>query len=302
MKMKSFVIQSIAAAGLLLAVDVTVVAARVALAQKDVADAFAVPPETVAVFIGNSHTGCTFTEAPEFRNRVVWRSSTGFMLHYLRFLELERRGAFDNGVRFCVLDCDTSALNRFTKEVIVENAPEALPYLWRYWPSLPFQKMAILKEVLSRPNCEYQFIDPPPMTNVPDWTTRTKDEKWSYLKGFYTTRGVRETQWESDAFPLDWQSCFYGMVSDMKARCAKRNIRLILVATPLASDNPDRTDPNRGQRITDLATRVRAFGVEYCDFRLACPDEKFRDAGHLLPRSSYEFTKRFYAEVLKIPD
>ena len=59
--MRKFVIQSIAATGLLLAVDVAVIVVRVALAQKDMADAFAVPPETVAVFIGNSHTGCTFT-------------------------------------------------------------------------------------------------------------------------------------------------------------------------------------------------------------------------------------------------
>ena len=88
------------------------------------------------------------------------------------------------------------------------------------------------------------------------------------------------------------------MIGDMKARCAKRNIRLILVATPLASDYPDRN----AQRLTDVAARVRALGVEYCDFRLACADEKFRDAGHLLPSSSYEFTKRFYAEVLKIRD
>ena len=30
-------------------------------------------------------------------------------------------------------------------------------------------------------------------------------------------------------------------------------------------------------------------------------DDQFRDAGHLLRRSAYDFTKKFYAEVLKNP-
>ena len=30
-------------------------------------------------------------------------------------------------------------------------------------------------------------------------------------------------------------------------------------------------------------------------------DDQFRDAGHLLRRSAYDFTKKFYAEVLKLP-
>ena len=43
-------------------------------------------------------------------------------------------------------------------------------------------------------------------------------------------------------------------------------------------------------------------GVRACVvYRAACPDNKFRDAGHLLHSSAYEFTKKFYAEVLKLP-
>ena len=43
------------------------------------------------------------------------------------------------------------------------------------------------------------------------------------------------------------------------------------------------------------------MGIEYYDYRAACADNKFRDAGHLLRSSAYEFTKKFYAEVLKLP-
>ena len=52
---------------------------------------------------------------------------------------------------------------------------------------------------------------------------------------------------------------------------------------------------------TAVSAHVREMGVEYYDFRTACPDDQFRDAGHLLRRSAYEFTKKFYAEVLKLP-
>ena len=298
--MKRFLIKVLFAAVFALLVPVCVIVCRIALAQRVVDEAFDVPPGTQVVFIGNSHTGCTWTEAPEFRNRVVWCSATGFMFHYLRFREVERQGALDRGVKVCVLDCDSSALNRFTKDTLVQNALAALSYLWRYLPLLPFQKLAIVREALLHPNCTYALAEEP-KGEVPDWTTRTKEEKESYLKRFYTPAGILETQWDSDAFPRDWQNRFYEMVADMKARCDKRGIRLILFAAPLASQYPDRNDPLIYRRISSVAEKIRSMGIEYYDYRAACPDNKFRDAGHLLRSSAYEFTKKFYAEVLKLP-
>ena len=295
--MRKFVIQSIAAAGLLLAVDVAVIVVRVALAQKDVAAAFTVPPETEVVFIGNSHTGCTFTEAPEFRNRAVWRSATGFMLHYLRFLELERHGAFDGDVKACIVDCDAPSLLRCSRESATQNFLDMLPLTWRYWDRTLLTKGEILRAVLTHPGKGFGFRETPP-PEVPNWATRPAEER----KRLQTSQVVNVSRFRlsdivSDEYPHDWLNRILDRVRDMKARCDRHGVRLILFASPVASDAHERTNLDTWGLVTKLATRVRALGVEYCDFRLACPDEKFRDAGHLLRSSSYEFTKRFYAEV-----
>ena len=91
------------------------------------------------------------------------------------------------------------------------------------------------------------------------------------------------------------------MVADMKARCDKRGIRLIFFAAPLASDSLDRNIPFVHQSISSVAEKIRMMGVEYYDYRMALPDNKFRDAEHLLPSSAYGFTKKFYEDVLKQP-
>ena len=300
--MRKFVIQSIAAAGLLLAVDVAVIVVRVALAQKDAAAAFAVPPETEVVFIGNSHTGCTFTEASEFRNRVVWRHATGFTLHYLRFLELERRGAFDGNVKACVVDCDWPALDGCSRKCEVSNFLDCLPVTWRYWDKTLLTKGEILRAVLTHPGREFYYSCETPPPEVPNWTTRTAEERANLMKPMDpNARTFRRAGNAFVDYPHDWQSRVLDMIRDMKERCDRHGVRLILFAAPLASDAGERTNPDTWALVTEFAARVRALGVEYCDFRLAYPDEKFRDAGHLLLSTSYEFTKRFYAEVLKIP-
>ena len=299
--MRKFVIQSIAATGLLLAVDVAVVAARVALAQKDVAAAFTVPPESVAVFIGNSHTGCTFTEAPEFRNRVVWRSATGFALHYLRFLELERRGAFDGNVKACVVDCDSPSLVNCSRKSATKDFLNMLPLTWRYWNRTLLTKGEILRAVLTHPGNGFGFRETPP-PEVQNWATRRAEERANLQKPRdANAHPFQLADIASDEYPPDWQARVLDMIRDMKARCDRHGVRLILFASPLANDAAERTNPDSWTLVTEFATHVRALGVEYCDFRTACADEKFRDAGHLLRSSSYEFTKRFYAEVLKIP-
>ena len=221
----------------------------------------------------------------------------GFVIHYLRFLELERRGAFDKGVRACVVDCDSSALNACKTSRLESNFRASLPFSWRYLNRVP-APFRVAIDVLCHASRFYDLAtDAPP--EVPDWTTRTEEEKWSYLKDFYEPAGILETQWDSDAFPRDWQDRFCEMVADMKARCDKRGVRLIFFASPLASDYPDRNNAFVYQRISSVAEKIRSMGIEYYDYRAACPDNKFRDAGHLLRSSAYEFTKKFYAEVLK---
>ena len=111
----------------------------------------------------------------------------------------------------------------------------------------------------------------------------------------------RELESEGVCYPSGWRKRFDEMVLDMKARCERRGIRLVLVATPVSSQSATRTNAAVWEHVSDIAARVRALGVEYCDFRTACPDEMFHDQGHLMRRSARAFTKRFYEDVLRLP-
>ena len=175
-----------------------------------------------------------------------------------------------------------------------------LPLTWRYWDRTLLTKGEILRAVLTHPGNGFGFRETPP-PEFPNWATRPAEERKRLLTFCgVNTRRFRSSDIMSDEYPHDWLNRILDRVRDMKARCDRHSVRLILFASPVASDANERTNPDTWRLVTEFAARVRALGVEYCDFRTACPDEKFRDAGHLLRSSSYEFTKRFYAEVLKI--
>ena len=297
--MKRFFINVLFAAGLFLVLDLLVIICRVALAQRAVDEAFDVPPGTEVVFIGNSHTGCTWSDASEFRNRKVWYHAMGFTLHYLRFLELERRGVFEKGVRACVVDCDSSALDGFKTALIGSNFRGSLPFSWRYLDRVP-ESFFVAIDVLSHASGLYVLTcDAPP--EEPDWTTLSPRRQEDFFVHNYG-KDWRVTQdWASSDYPKNWQEAFFAMVRDMKVRCSRHGVRLIFYAAPLASNDPNRTNPVVYRRISSVAEKIRSMGIEYYDYRAACPDNKFRDAGHLLRSAAYEFTKKFYAEVLKLP-
>ena len=146
-----------------------------------------------------------------------------------------------------------------------------------------------------------QAIPPP---EAPDWTTWSPEKKRARVILFQRemTWYVPE-MWESgrNPFPKDFMTRFDEMVLDMKARCAKRGIRLIFFASPLTTDSSNRANPLIWKQGEDLKNRVRALGCEYYDFRCAYADDRFLDDNHLLRSTSYDFTKRFYTEILKLP-
>ena len=298
--MKRFLLKVFFATIFALLVAVSVIALRIALAQKAVDVAFDVPPGTEVIFIGNSHTGCSWTEAPEFRDRKVWNHSMGFPIHYVRFLELERRGAFDRGVKTCVVDCDKTSLAGFKTQVIYENMLTSLPFAWRHLTALPLPLREVVVEIFSHASWDFSIAGEPPEDDHV-WTELPEARQKAFFAHNYGASWQTPAAWDSVAYPVDWQTRFYEMVADMKARCDRHGVRLILFASPLASQDPGRSIPGIAQRISDVAARVREMGVEYYDYRTACPDDQFRDAGHLLRRSAYEFTKKFYEEVLKLP-
>ena len=268
---------------------------RVMIAQGKLDEVFSVSDGTKVLCIGNSHTGCTWYEAPEFKNRVLWTSASSFATHYMRFREFERRGILDSGVRYCILDCDGPGMGGFSIGSLKERFAYDLPFAWRYANCLPVGIGDLVLYVLNHTSQEFSFDEIPP-GQVPDWTTRTKEEQESNIIGQY---GKMRSDWKK-GYPDGWQNAFLWMVEDIKRRCDAHGVRLICFAAPLASASPARTDRMIWERESQMIERVKAIGVEYYDFRLECADNEFRDSHHLLRNSSYEFTQRFFHDVLKL--
>ena len=179
------------------------------------------------------------------------------------------------------------------------------PCSWRYLMQMPMSAIALVTEILLYPNRDFWLRQSSPSDSI-DWVTRmngwTKEERDYYLKDEENFGRLPSNDWDSETvFPKNWRKWFDEKLLDMKARCERHGVRLILFASPNPRQCAGRVNPGIYQRVSDLAAHVREMGVEYYDFRTACPDDQFRDAGHLLRRSAYEFTKKFYAEVLKLP-
>ena len=268
---------------------------RIAAAQHRMNDVFSVPSGTKVVCIGNSHTGCTWYESAEFSNRVLWTSATGFSSHYMRFREFERRGVFDGGVKYCIVDCDGPCFNGFSDKGIQKRFVKDLPFSWRYCSNLPVSILRLAVYVLRHASDDFSLDEKPP-EQVPDWTTRTKEEQMSNIIGQY---GKTPSDWKT-GFADDWQDSLLWMIGDMKRRCELHGVKLICFAAPLTTASPSRNNIMLWERETRLIERVKALGIEYYDFRTSCADNLFRDSHHLLKNTSYDFTKRFFKEVLKL--
>lgn len=293
--MKRFVTNVICCGILCVATLFFVVVARVVAAQWKLGEVFSAPTGTMVLCIGNSHTGCTWYEAPEFKNRVLWTSGTGFVTHYMRFREFERRGILDSGIKYCILDCDGPGMGGLSNDSVKKRFLYDLPFAWRYIEDLPIGTFEAISYVLCHTSQNFSFDEIPP-EQVPDWTTRTKDEQESNIVGQY---GKIPSDWET-GYPKDWQNTFLRMVDDIKKRCEKHDVHLICFAAPLTSASPARANRMIWDRESKMIERVKSLGVDYYDFRLSCEDTLFRDSHHLLKNSSYEFTKRFFRDALKL--
>lgn len=263
--------------------------------QKEVARHFEIPKGTEVVCIGNSHTGCSWFESAEFRNRVLWKSATGFMWHYLRFRELERRGSLDAGVKVVVMDCCGPAMGGFNKMSMKKRFLDNLPFAWRYMRLIPIPMQDLLMEIVCNMNHRYSISEVPP-DEVADWTTRTEEEKQSNIINQY---GKEVRVWNADEFVDDWQNIYLKLLGDVKLRCEHHGVRFICFAAPLTTQSPARANPMVWDRESMMLEKVKEMGCELYDYRTSCPDNWFRDSHHLLKSSSHKFTKKFYENILE---
>jgi hypothetical protein len=291
--MKKF-LKKLLVAGLLgVGVPALIVAGRLLVAQRTVRETFTLKPETEVVFIGNSHTGCTWHEDPVYKNRVLWRSASPFVFAYMRLLELERLGML-SGVKICVMDCDATSMENLTMKSLERQFLFGLPFTWRYFSLIPLSKIRLGAQVCWKPFVSYRISAKPPPDTVP-WSTRTREERRKYLLRNYG----EHPPWNDPMLCKGWEEDLLGWIEGCQRVCSRYGVRLILFAGPLVADNPQRADPRWRGKVDEMIERIRARGIEYFDFRAACSDDLFRDAHHLSQEGARVFTKRFYASVLR---
>ena len=296
--MKRFVVKFLFAAAVVGAVNLSLTLLRLVWWQKEVDRAFDVPEGVRVVGVGNSHVGCSFAETPEFPVKLFWDAGMSFPFHYIRFRELERRGVFDR-VKVCVVDCDTPALDYYYGEAVWKNLQWTLPFAWRYLEYVPLPRLVLIRDLLFdvHPRTTFQIAVERPW-EVPNWTTWDPERKKACFRNLYGAGWQTPQDWDSPIYPPHWREHLFSLILDMKARCDRHGVRLVFLATPLASDDPGRTNPVVRDRVSAVAEKIRSMGIEYYDYRTAYPDEKMRDAGHLLLASAREFTERFLREVV----
>ena len=262
--------------------------------QPQVEALFTLPPDVKVVCIGSSHTGCTWTESSEFRNRVLWDSAQSLLPSYLRFLELERRGELDSSVSVCIIDCDLPAMWNMTRHRLGKQIYNNLPFAWRYLNLVPLSNGEVLAAVASRVARRFSIQDNPPAETIP-WTQRTSEERTSVIGN---PPKIYDVPCDDPDFPPGWKDYLLAIIRDLKTRCKKHHIRLILFASPLTSDHPMRHPGPWTDALADLIGKIRDLDIEYLDCRATCPDDWFRDCDHLLPSASRHFTERFWNEHL----
>jgi len=291
--MKRFLLKSILAASLGLACVCAILVVRIVRAQNRWEKLLETRPDVEVLHIGNSHTGCSWRELPEFRNQKIWCTSSTTLYSLLRLFELDRLGRLGN-IKVVIADLDTAGL-RDEVELNERIFLEQLPYAWRYIDEMPLGRLHLAAEALTR--LGYRWVmgeekDPeefhPPAVR---YTTRSHEErKRMHVADFDLAdphvercRGYKEFQ--------------KNVIRKLNRFCIDRGIRLIFFAAPLTSSHRDRPREDREDKLADWFCYVRGLGVEYVDCRCWMKDEDFYDTNHLATDRYEEFTRRFFKEV-----
>lgn len=255
-----------------------------------VSKALSLSDDVEVVCIGNSHTGCSWVESAEFKNKKIWHTGTGFLYALFRLRELERLGELRK-VKICIMDCDDPALAGFKKENIKSNLFQQLPIAWRYIDDVPLPKMQLVGGVLEHAFDRWSIINEFPL----GWATR----QWNLMPEAYRERHINNIKRRKhDAqnpmvFIPKWKNKFMSCIEEAKEICKRNNVRLILFASPLTSDFP-----RQDNMLAVMIDKIRSLDVEYYDFRNFYSDDKFMDTHHLNKSAAYEFTRYFWEHVI----
>lgn len=272
-----------------------IVFVRICCAQSTIDRLYSVPLQVEVLCVGSSHTGCTWRESPEFKNRVLWNTSRGLPFSLMRLRELERRNGLD-GVRVCLVDCDIPSVSGLNFEAVRSQFVEELPISWRYLSAFSVSAVRLISESLLNCGTPFSF-----QGKVPEgdddrpWLSHSAEERLAHLKRVH---GDADTAGCPKSLPSDYGEQALEIVKELKRICDCHGIKLVLFASPQTTDNPARVSRERYAWAFDVVDRIKALGVTYYDWHDACPDDMFRDEGHLTQQGAYMFTENIFRELV----
>ena len=248
------------------------------------AEIYSLPESVKYVFIGNSHVGSSFVEAPCYDNRVIYLNSSSLLAFLWRLAELERRGSLKH-VKAVVFNYDTFGMAT-SHSSVKEDALREAACAWRHLDLVPdgYKLDAIAPFTWAwhlwtvgdaKYSANKRYVDRP-------LEERKKMLETQNSGPFFFSRFARETEW---------------ILCRAKEICGRVNARLILVATPLVKEHNHRK-AEESDCLHDAEALARSLGCEFYDYRDACQDEDFFDTNHLTYSAAKRFTARFYADVI----
>ncbi len=270
---------------------------RIGAQQSALRNSLAIKPGQTILFVGDSHIGCTFVEAPRFHNRVLWASSLPQQFTLMRLLDMERLGTL-GPVQTLVLDIGLQSFGQQKIERLNELTFRSLGFTWRHLERLPLVPEQFLLYLVTHLTAPMHLVEPPPTQ-----TTSILDQPQERREKEFQDTAYLHFKWISspEVMAPNWQTSLKEALVEIQRLCARHNIRLVCFTAPLTSYYRQATPPELEVLLLQFTDFIRAQGIPYHDLRTWCEDRDFFDSFHLTRPAAERFTERFYREILQEP-
>lgn len=291
--MKPFVIRIFLGLFLVALFCTAVAFVRLRLVRQEYEAYFMLEPSVDVVFTGDSVTGCSVDEAEEYRNRVLWRSSTPIIYSYMRLRELERLGQLRN-VKYVATGICYHTLRGGHRELIEEVMPGSFALTWRYLDALPVGPASLpmlISTALAKDGLISTLSNEVPAETTPFMEREAAVRERVILE--YLSSFNKEIVDERLVLNIE-------AIGAMAEICAKNGIALVVFSTPVYSEVLERLPGWLHERHDAFLDACRQRGAYCFDFRAAVPDIYFRDTMHIMPSGAEWFTPMLMQAIRSI--
>ena len=281
--------------GLILPIIVTF-CIRLMLRQSQVAESRHIEPWQKILFMGDSHIGCTFIEAPVYSNRVVWASSMSQQFTLMHLLDMERLGALKD-VETLVLEIGLQSIGEQDRDRQMKDLWWKLfPISWRYPRLIPLSTWDKISYAVLNINRTMQVIEKMPTTDISIMSRpqKKRDSDFAFIIDFNFDWIGRPEQ-----MCVGWEESLHNAIAGIIDVCRRNNIKLLFLTAPVVSYYRAAIPEKAEQKLQEFIKQIKDAGIEYYDLRAWGEDDDFRDCFHFRLSGAQKFTDWFYKEILK---